>query len=104
MRTCSVFGCKERVGGNFKLHALPKDPKFRNIWVIACGRTDVKVGVDITGYICSKHFSPNQYKRNLVLELCNRLEKSYRGLKETAVPDQNLPLSDDYAPLMRGKA
>ena len=51
------------------------------------------MGVDIAGYICAKHFSDTQFKRDLVFELTGKTHKRYRGLKDEAFPDQNLPMA-----------
>ena len=103
MKNCCVSTCNERIGGNYKLHRLPKDPQIRDLWILASGKTDVKVGSILL--ICSKHFSSKQYERNLKLELTNNVAKNYRGLKINAIPYQNLPFAQECAPslLTRGK-
>ena len=90
MVNCSVYGCKERSGGSYKLHTFPKDEQMRKKWTDACGRLEKRVGID--GRVCGKHFSESQFERNLMFELTQREgSKHYRGLKKNAVPDQNLP-------------
>ena len=93
MGKCGVFGCKEQNGGSYEVYRFPKDPKYRNLWMEACQRTDKRVGIDIEGRICAKHFSEYQYKRNLQAELTGKPYKLTRKLKDDAVPDKNLPIA-----------
>jgi len=91
MTVCSMNGCKVRSGHNIKMFSFPRDLKWKEIWSLACQRSDKRPGIEIRGYICAKHFSEDQFERNLMFELTKRIGKTHRGLKLDAVPDQNLP-------------
>ena len=91
MVKCSVLECNTRSGVNFKVYSFAKHPKYREIWRQACLRSDKRVGIDKAGHICTKHFNDAQFKRDLVVELTGKSHKRYRGLKDAAFPDQNLP-------------
>ena len=92
MVKCSIFGCKELSGGNYKLYSFPKEQEMRDKWIRACGRADKRVGVDAV--VCAKHFSECQFERNIMFELTQRVAKTHRGLKKDAVPDLHLPSSE----------
>lgn len=79
---CSVKGCTDRsVKKSF--FRFPREPEIKEKWVEACGRV-------ITSYsarICSDHFSPTDFKRNLK----NELMPTKLALVDGAVPTIKLP-------------
>ena len=64
---CAVPGCFERPGESLSYHKLPKSMELRQAWVKAANLDPSKVvGVQ---KICSKHFPPEAYQRDLKSEL-----------------------------------
>nr|XP_015840121.1 PREDICTED: THAP domain-containing protein 1-like [Tribolium castaneum] len=68
-------------------HQFPKNDEVRAIWIQKCRRKD-KFNPK-TSHICSEHFMPDDYKRDLKGELLNFPTKPI--LKPTAVPSFNIP-------------
>lgn len=91
MPGCAVADCttynRKTMGTNIMYHQFPKNEELRRVWVLKCKRKDnfnVK-----NSCICSKHFSPEDYERDLKAELMNYTAKPI--LKSTAIPSLNLP-------------
>lgn len=94
---CAVCGCdsdnqaKKNPCRDVKFFRFPKDEEFRKKWVHATGRED-KFNFK-NSVVCSKHFVESDYKINLQHQLLKYTPKRYRGLKDDAIPNQNLPKS-----------
>ena len=101
MAICSVFNCKsnndkrlkrnteESVRKETKFFRFPKDKAMAKIWIHKCRRND-KFNIT-NSYICSKHFTADDYKRNFQHELLQYSPKNSKKLKEDAIPSLNLP-------------
>lgn len=74
---------------NVSFFTFPKNKKMALEWVKLCKRKD-KFNI-VNARICSKHFTQEDYVRNLKHELLQYNAKNYRSLKREAVPSQNLP-------------
>lgn len=91
---CAVVSCKSDNQSkktpckNIKFFHFPKDLNLRKKWLDATKRKD-KVNIK-TAVVCSKHFCESDYKVNLKYILLNYTPKNYRGLKDDAIPKQNL--------------
>ncbi|CAG9827867.1 unnamed protein product [Diabrotica balteata] len=94
---CAVFGCSsdnqttKRVDKSVSFYGFPKDSVVEKQWVIACcreGKFNTK-----TSRICSKHFKPESFERNLQQELLQYESKKGPKLKRDAVPSLYLPRS-----------
>ncbi|CAG9769615.1 unnamed protein product [Ceutorhynchus assimilis] len=90
---CAVYGCsnnyfaQKKSTRKYSMHRFPKEKdlaskSIRNEWILRCKRKD-KLNPD-TSYICSAHFTENDYERDLQNELLGRPLK--RVLKKTAIP------------------
>ena len=87
MPYCSAFGCNSRLikwcGIHF--HKFPKTD-YSKQWVHYCRRADLtKPGPN--HYLCSKHFSSAQYKRNPKWMAKHGYENARPLLFDYAVPD-----------------
>ncbi|XP_060522362.1 THAP domain-containing protein 2-like [Cylas formicarius] len=87
--TCAVYNCnnsyKKRLPG-ITFHRFPKSIVMRKKWVHLCSRN---ANSNIAnGIICSEHFLPEDFKRDLRNELLGLPLK--KRLKEHAVPSQKL--------------
>ena len=99
---CLVPGCRNGTGnGKYQaagtvIHTLPKDPVLAAKWVQAARRGD-KVNPK-NACVCSIHFKPDDYERDLKFELLNPgktiMENPWRRLTKTAVPSLNIPGRD----------
>ncbi|KAL1492367.1 hypothetical protein ABEB36_010625 [Hypothenemus hampei] len=93
---CVVFGCnsdnqsKKNPISGVKFFHFPKDKDLAIKWLYATGRKD-KVNLKYA-CVCSKHFSDSDFKDNLQHRLLNYSPLRYRGLKDDAIPNKNLPL------------
>ena len=89
MGQCCVYGCYENSSkkSKFTHHRFPKafEKSRRQLWLKNCGRHPT-INLDLA-VVCSKHFSDEQYERNLKYEMGFT---SQRKLKSTAFPDVNL--------------
>ncbi|XP_065219890.1 uncharacterized protein LOC135845326 isoform X2 [Planococcus citri] len=91
---CSVASCKNTgrtktmIRPELKFHRFPKDPDMRREWVRKCGRKE-RFNPD-TGTVCSDHFIPEDYQRDLRAELLGLGDDKKRLLPD-AVPHKNLP-------------
>lgn len=95
---CAVCKCnsdnqskKNPCDKTIKFYRFPKNSDLYKQWLNATKRKD-KVNLK-NAVICSKHFLESDYKVNLKHRLLNYTPKNYRGLKDDAVPSQNLPQS-----------
>ena len=83
-RQCAVALCSSP--NNTSNHKFPKEPNLRKIWILACKRTDC---IDPTkARICSNHFAPEDYLRDLKNELLNLPLRKI--LKSDSYPTLNL--------------
>lgn len=75
---CAIYGCNKnyfdvkRSFENCIFHRFPKgkdlvSKTIRNEWIVRCKRED-KFNAD-TSYVCSVHFTENDYERDLQNEL-----------------------------------
>jgi len=84
---CRVDSCRNSVKGtkhtDISFHKFPKNPHLRKVW-IKFTRKPGSWNPD-NSYICSDHFSPDEFIRNLQAELL-QLPARRRVLKKTAVP------------------
>ncbi|KAK4883815.1 hypothetical protein RN001_000086 [Aquatica leii] len=92
---CAVISCnsdnqskKNPCNKNIKFFRFPKNSDLSKQWLHATKRKD-KVNVE-NAVVCSKHFQESDYKVNLKHKLLNYTPKNYRGLKDDAIPSQNL--------------
>lgn len=85
---CAVANCSNygRKSSDILYHRFPKNEVQRE-WVARCKRAD-KINVN-NARICSIHFLPEDYERDLKNELLGLPIK--KKLKANAVPSQNLP-------------
>lgn len=94
---CAVLGCsannvsKEYRENPFRFYTFPKDEIVRERWIFACGRAD-KFKAN-TARICSRHFSENDFVRNLQHELLNYTTRRGPKLKPGATPNLCLPVN-----------
>ncbi|KAJ8932645.1 hypothetical protein NQ318_002942 [Aromia moschata] len=94
---CAVVGCdsdnqsKRNPCKNVKFFSFPKDDNLSKKWLHLTKRED-KVNLK-NAVICSKHFCESDYKVNLKHIFLDYIPKNYRGLKDDAIPTQNLPQS-----------
>ncbi|CAH1955273.1 unnamed protein product [Acanthoscelides obtectus] len=92
---CAVVGCnsdnqsKRNPCKNIKFHSFPQDPNLSKKWLHLTKRKD-KVNIK-SARVCSKHFCESAYKINLKHTLLGYTPKSYRALKDDAIPTENLP-------------
>lgn len=89
---CSALGCNNRTqkGGSISFFTFPKNAHLRKAWVHYCKRWDF---VPQPGNrLCSAHFSPNCFERDVSRFTDLGLEGNFRPrLKSDATPD--VPLS-----------
>ena len=100
MPLCSVLGCRRWDTANrpkgTKLHKFPKDETFRTLWFSICGKEDLGDSARRDLRICSAHFLPSDYMRDLKWELLyngrgNIMENPKRKLKPDSVPSVEVP-------------
>jgi hypothetical protein len=98
--TCSVASCKKPTAearASVALHRVPANPEMRAKWSEAC-----KKELHPQGRVCSRHFTKDDYDRNMMSEFMG--SKVKRNLKSIAIPSVFLkkPLSKlDEAKLKR---
>lgn len=83
---CAVAICPSPKNNEIKYHRFPKDETTLKKWVVACKREDFFNAKK--SFVCSNHFTPLDYKRDLKHELQGLPAK--RHLREGVVPTQNL--------------
>lgn len=94
---CAVVGCdsdnqsKRNPCKDVKFFSFPKDANLSKKWLHLTKRED-KVNLK-NAVICSKHFCESDYNVNLKHIFLDYIPKNYRGLKDDAIPTQNLPQS-----------
>ena len=91
---CAVFGCYSSYHKkeNITFHKFPKDEELKRQWIQLCKRAD-QINVK-NARVCSLHFEPAAYKRNLMYELLGQpVPPSRVCLNEDAVPTLNMPSS-----------
>jgi hypothetical protein len=84
MKHCAVAVCPSPQGVSY--HRIPKDPKLRKIWLLACKRKD-----DFNhdeARVCENHFLPTDFKRDLMNELLHLPQRKI--LKKGTFPTLNL--------------
>jgi hypothetical protein len=70
---CAVALCRSNERSGVMFHAFPKDPTVCQTWVANCKRKDnFKPS---TAHVCSLHFAPDAYKRDLYAELNGKPSK-----------------------------
>ena len=81
---CAAVDCKNdsRRTTGIHYHRFPSDESFRKQWLAKVSRADLVVTKD--SRLCSEHFTPDCYKRDLKAELLG--EKPKFILKPDAVP------------------
>ncbi|KAJ8974061.1 hypothetical protein NQ317_016198 [Molorchus minor] len=96
-KRCSLGFCKSQEGKDktISFFSFPKDIRRRNVWIQKCNRTD-KINPDYAR-ICSLHFLPTDFERNLKAELLNLPAR--KKLKPDAVPSQLLKSEDTAVPI-----
>ena len=84
MPYCAAFGCNNdaRYVKTVSYHRFPEDQKLLKEWLAKISRTDLTVTRE--SRLCSDHFEPHCYERDLKAELLGSPEK--RVLKEDAIP------------------
>ena len=96
---CAIFGCNndnqvKAFQKDIRFFRFPKDNVTRQLWVIPCCRSDSFN--ELNARICSKHFTADDYERNLKFELLNYLPKQGLKLKAGAVPSLFLPKGKSF--------
>ncbi|KAF0759845.1 Transposable element P transposase, partial [Aphis craccivora] len=93
MLSCAVASCEEHSGNaiqegyNVSFHKFPKDLKLQKFWAKKCeinGKWNPQ-----SSYICSKHFSPNDFVKDMKAKLSGYVP-SHRHLKQNIVPSLRL--------------
>ncbi|XP_069704855.1 uncharacterized protein [Periplaneta americana] len=92
MPACAVFSCKnynrKSKGSDLIYHSFPKDDSVCKQWIHACRRKD-KINIK-NATVCSVHFLPEDYERDLKAELLNIKPKKI--LKISVVPSLHLDI------------
>ncbi|XP_037907436.1 uncharacterized protein LOC119649387 [Hermetia illucens] len=94
---CAVFGCnsdnekknRSEEEKKIRFYTFPEDKKQSDLWKIKCCRKDNLNAA--TSRVCSRHFTPEDYKRNLQHELLGYSNKKTLLLKNDAFPSLFLP-------------
>lgn len=89
---CAVAPCKNTGRNNSEViyHTFPKDKQIQNEWIARCKRKD-KINVR-NARVCSAHFLPEDYERDLKNEL---LGLPLKKLRTGAIPSQHIWQKDD---------
>lgn len=101
MPGCAVANCKnfsEKTDSTVSYHSFPKDIKLCKSWKFACVRKD-KFNTK-TVRVCSAHFAPEDFVRDLQAELTGQERRRY--LKPGIIPHLNLPHRTQEVSLARG--
>jgi hypothetical protein len=85
-KICAVAVCPSPKDLQTLYHSFPKDKPIRKKWIVKCKRNDA-FNPDFSS-ICSNHFLPSDYERDLQSELLGLPCK--QKLKKEAVPSQKL--------------
>ena len=87
-RICAVALCENLQGTqDISFHSFPKGKKLRSIWKERCSRKDRFLNPK-TAVICSEHFRPEDFERNIRSQLMPGQYK--KVLKEDALPTLKL--------------
>ncbi|KAB0795007.1 hypothetical protein PPYR_11846 [Photinus pyralis] len=91
-KRCSVASCKsqDEKNGDLSFFSFPKDSQRQSEWINKCNRTDIFNPQ--FARICSLHFLPIHFERNLKAELLNL--PCRKKLKPDAIPTQLLKTND----------
>lgn len=86
MPGCCVVGCSKNTKrrDDVSFHHFPKDKDTRLRWVTAISRENLPDRYAETAYVCSDHFLPEDFERNLQAELTKKAHRP--RLKAGAVP------------------
>lgn len=102
MPQCAVTTCtnshRKTKGRRIRYHRFPTEASIRTRWVAVCGRSAASTPNfnAATARVCSRHFSPRSYERDVEHEL---LGLPPRGrLRRGAVPDRAIPLAASSSP------
>lgn len=91
--TCSVLSCASPRGKDIMYHAFPNNPSMVPIWIKACcGGQDLPMEPGRSPRVCSRHFAPDAFQRDLRNELLGLAPR--RRLKPDAVPTLFLTFED----------
>ncbi|XP_059480597.1 uncharacterized protein LOC132199691 isoform X2 [Neocloeon triangulifer] len=92
MPQCAVSTCRnshrKTKGRRVRYHRFPAEESVRERWVAVCGRQNWFNTT--TARVCSLHFSPNSYERDVEHELLGLPPRS--RLRRGAVPDLHVPV------------
>ena len=92
---CAVAVCPSPKSSSITYHRFPQDPETRKKWVQACKRKDGLLN-PLTAHVCSSHFQPSDYERDLKNELLGLPVRNL--LKKSAVPSLKLNYGEDKKP------
>lgn len=78
---------------NASLFKLPECEEMKRKWLSLCRKTyNPRSDIPNNLRVCSTHFSPDSYERNLMYELMDKpLPKNLRRLKPEAIQTLHLP-------------
>ena len=81
---CAAFDCNNdsRITTGISFYRFPKDPSLRDQWLAKISRADLVITKN--SRLCSEHFTPDCFKRDLQAELLGSKKKMH--LKDDAVP------------------
>lgn len=81
---CAAFECNNdsRHNNTVSYHCFPTDKAIRDQWLAKISRADLVLTKN--SRLCSAHFTPDDYKRDLRAELTGQRGK--RELKDDAIP------------------
>ena len=63
--TCSLSFCSKRLKDNVSIHKPPKGPEIKKKWFNFVAKTRENVSKLNTVYVCSDHFTEDDYTINL---------------------------------------
>ncbi|XP_076050878.1 uncharacterized protein LOC143031207 isoform X2 [Oratosquilla oratoria] len=89
---CAVYGCtsKYKNKSGISFYTFPRDEEVRKAWVSLC--SSPKEINPVFARVCSRHFQPSDYKRQLKYELLDLpVPRQLKMLKPDAVPNICLP-------------
>ena len=69
---CSAVGCSNNSkNGDWSFHRLPKKKELHKKWLQAMKRVDIAEGQNVV--LCSAHFVPEDFKRDLKVSVGNNI-------------------------------
>ena len=92
---CAVAVCPSPKSSGTSYHRFPRDPDQRKKWVQACRRDD-RLFNPQTGFVCSSHFQPSDFERDLQNELLGLPTRKH--LKPGAIPSLKIRSFQDKKP------